>query len=204
MAVGDYLMMKVIGRVQQQNIVNSLCWEISEQASTDAQICAGLAVDFETEVKTVWQLAHSDDYMLVGIKVYSLTGDPKIPGQNVVEEQGSVVGDLLPAYVCRTITLYPSDVDMKHRGRIMLSGTVVGMLDAADGGLTSAAIILLDNIADVLLAGIGSGGDSYDLRIWGKDDEEPPAPAAHAIARADGRRTPSSVTSRRIRELLIG
>lgn len=204
MAVGDYLMLKTIGRCQSQNIVNSTCWETTAQGSSEAEVCASVCLAWEDTIKAPWLLAHADDYQLVGLKSYGLTGDPKVPGQLLIDEAGGVVADSLPAYVCRTITLYPEDISNKHRGRIMLSGTPADSITATDGGLSAAALALMDAIHTALMNGIGEGDDSFEMRIWGMDDAEPPVETAHPIIKAVSRRTPSSVTSRRIRELLIG
>lgn len=81
----------------------------------------------------------------------------------------------------------------------MLSGSDEAMVEASDGSLTTAQITALKTFADLLLPPLVVNSDEFQLGI--------PATVADSwedIVDTLGRETPSSVTSRRIRQYLIG
>lgn len=202
MAVGNILALKVVGRCQDQNIVNTLHWAVEAQVAAEHEICAQLCEAFANDIQTAWLARHSVDYQLIGYKAHGVLGAAKVPGQKLVDTPGVVTGTTLPASVCRTITVYQTDLPNRHRGRIMLSGTDTLQLDSTDGGVTAAEVVLMQALADLIMAGISDAGDEFSFALWGVDLLE--NPDALPIAKLVARRTPASVTSRRIRELLIG
>ncbi|MCK5292958.1 MAG: hypothetical protein KAR39_13190 [Thermoplasmata archaeon] len=199
MAVDDELTMRVIGRYQNQNIVNTLHYRVQAQSSSDLEILENFTDLWETELDAGWALVHSDAYTLIGLKAFGKTGTAKTPSAASIGTSGGVVGDGAPAFVCRTITLYTADDKHRRHGRLMLSGTPVTHLEAQDGSLTAAATALLDTFGDLLLPGFAGGGDEFVPGIPATLTDPWQDFTAH-----HPRETPSSITSRRVREFLIG
>lgn len=73
------------------------------------------------------------------------------------------------------------------------------MFRTTDGGVTAAEIALLDTLADTLLIPLVGGANEWDLVI--------PATAVDPVEKITdyaSRVTPSVITSRRIKQFLIG
>ena len=81
----------------------------------------------------------------------------------------------------------------------MLSGSEQAMFLESDGSLTTAAVGLLQDIGDLLDAGLSQAGDEWALVLPGHD-----AFPTEAITKCVGRVTPSALKSRRVKQYLIG
>ncbi len=199
MAVTDECTLRVVGRYQDQNIVNTLHYRIIDQISLETEILAALLTLWEAAVKTDWLARHIDTYELVGLKAFGKTGASKTPAFESIGEAGVVVGSEVSSSVCRTVTLYTADVKHRRRGRVMLSGGEILMFDDADGSVSTTEITALTALGGTLMLPLQGVGDEFHLGI--------PATATDAwqdIIDTRGRETPSLVKSRRIRQFLIG
>jgi hypothetical protein len=199
MAVGDACTLRIVGRYQSQNIVNTMYYRIVTQTSGDNDILQSLCTAWDTTFETLWDARHIDTYTLIGLKAFKKTGTPKTPGFLSVGDAGTVVGDEVPSFVCRTLTLYTASTNSRRRGRLMLSGSAQSMFDAADGSLTSGEIGALNTLGATLIGAISNAGDEF----------EPGLPPTLADTWQDftdykARETPSSIRSRRIRQFLVG
>lgn len=199
MAVGDICTLRVVGKFQDQNIVNTLHYRITSQAATEHDVLESLCLGWETALKSSWVGRHITTYTLVGLKAFRKTGPAKIPGFRTIGQAGSVAGTEVPAAVCRTLTLYTDSTKFRRRGRIMLSGSASAMFNTTDGGVTSTELTALNTLASLLEATVSNGGDDFLICI-------PPAGADpyEDIEEIVARHTPSMVRSRRIRQFLIG
>lgn len=204
MAVNDELTLRIVGRYQDQNIVNTLTVRVSAQTTEEKNICAALITAFQSECQVAWLARHLDTYTLVGYKAFRKTGVAKTPHFTSVGSAGVVTGEELPSFVCRTITLYTDSTNHRRRGRVMLSATAVAQLDTADGSLTAGEIVALNVLGAALTGSWDANGDSFQLCIpAGVDKDGNPIPTED-ITDFAARETPSSVTTRRIRQFLVG
>lgn len=199
MAVDDVSTVRVIGRYQSQNIVNTLHYKHTAQDTDEEAILAVLCAAWEAELKTNWLAAHIDTYDLVGLRSFRQAGAPKIPAIRTITGSGAIDDAELPAYVCRTITLYTASTNHRRRGRVMLSGSGQAMFNAADGGVASANLVILQTLGATLELPIVLGDDAFQL-VLPSTDVLPVEPVIATAARP----TPSSVTTRRIRQYLVG
>lgn len=199
MAVGDVGVLRIIGRFQAQNIVNTLHYEMTAQASAEAVVWEVMAGVFNSTMTVAWQARHSDAYELVGLKMFTVKGDGKPPGFIPIGDPGDVVGDPQEAFVCRTVTWYTDHLNPRVRGRLMLSGGDEAMFDDTDGSVTSAEVVGLNGLAIVLLLGLDNAGDTAKLVLWNATTQ-----TANDIILGKGRTTPAVVRSRRIKQFLIG
>jgi hypothetical protein len=201
MAVNDVCTLRVIGRYQSQNIVNTLHYRIAAQDSGDDEILNQLCIAWEADVQSYWDAVHSNQYNLEGLKAFRKTGTAKVPRIRTIDDPGTVDGTELPSYVCRTITLYTESTNFRRRGRVMLSGSVAEMFEGDDGGVTAAQQVALNSLGDALIDTLTVGDDSFQLCI---PPTEVPEYPTEDITTAVGRSTPSSVRTRRIRQYLVG
>lgn len=199
MAVGDEFTLRVVGRYQEQNIVNTLHYRIINQTASDQEILNALLILWETALEVAWCARHIDTYTLVGTKAFGKTGDAKTPAFRPIGTAGAVVGEEVPASVCRTITLYTASTNHRRRGRIMLSGTAVTQLNVNDGSVTVPEQALLTTFGELINTNLSGGGDEAQI-ILPSTDLLP----LEAITDVKGRPTPSLIRSRRIRQFLIG
>lgn len=199
MAVGDELTLRVVGRYQSQNIVNTLHYRIANQTASELLICERLIELWDTALRVLWTGRHIDTYTLVGLKAFRKTGVAKTPHFKLVTANGTVTGDEVPSPVCRCITLYTADAKPRRRGRIMLSGSEAGMFNQLDGGVTAAQITSLETMMTTMLTQLSGAGDEFDIGI-----PSTPTGIFQAITDSKPRVTPAIVTSRRIRQFLIG
>lgn len=199
MAQTDEVTLRVVGRYQDQNIVNTLVYRIIDQAVGELSVLWELLDQWSQDIKATWLGRHVDDYELVGLKAFNRTGPAKTPAFMAIGENGAVVGDGLPASVCRTITLYTASTNHRRRGRVMLSGSADTTIEVGDGSVTSAEITLLDALGALLLQPLGDAGDVFQLGIPSTDLLN-----FEDIVDAKGRETPALIRSRRIRQFLIG
>lgn len=198
-AIGDEVTLRVVGRYQSQNIVNNLTYEIIAQTSAENRVLNSLVGAWDAMVKAAWLLRHIDTYTLVGTKAFNKVGDAKTPSFDTIQEAGGVVGIEVPSPVCRTITLYTESDNFRRRGRVMLSGCDTVMFNVSDGAVTVAEQTALDILGAVLLASIQLDEDSFQP-ILGSTAVLP----KEQITDFKSRPTPSLISSRRIRQFLIG
>lgn len=199
MAATDVLTLRAVGRYQSQNIVNTMHYQIVNQDSNDQEICEQLIDGWDTANRVLWIGRHIDSYTLVGLKCFRKTGTAKTPAFKLITANGSVTGDEVPSPICRTVTLYTADNKPRRRGRIMLSGSEAAMFNTTDGAVTAAEIALLETMMATLSATITEGTDEFELCIPASNGD-----AVQHITDYKARVTPSVITSRRIRQFLIG
>ena len=199
MATGDNIQLRVVGRYQDQNIVNNFCYNLENQVTGDQDILEQACIDWDTQMRSAWLAAHHTTYTLVGLKAFRINGTPKTPGFSTIGQPGTRSGTAAPNFVCRTITLYSTSTNFRRRGRAMLSGSIVEDFDVTDGSLTVGAKAVLDTLGALLSNGFAPAVDGYSpiLKPNGALPEVP-------IVDYASRETPSSVTRRRIRQYLIG
>lgn len=199
MAVDDVCVIRAVGRYQQQNIVNTLHVQITEQVSSELGILDQLLDSFDTEIRTAWLACHIDTYELIGLKAFRVTGAAKVPAYTNIGANGTVTGDEVPSNVCRTITLYSDSTNHRRRGRLMFSGSAMFMFNDTDGSVSTAAVALLQAVGDILDAGFSIAGDVFKVVLPATDT----LPVVDVV-KCRGRVTPSAVKSRRVRQYLIG
>jgi len=199
MAISDELTLRIVGRYQSQNIVNTLHYRIVDQTSSDLAICESLVEGWDTAMRTLWCGVHIDTYTLVGLKCFRKTGTAKTPHFKLVTSVGTVAGDEVPSPICRCITLYTADSKSRRRGRIMLSGSEAGMFNTSDGAVSASQISNLETMMATLIQNIDHSSDEFELGIPAANGD-----SFQAITDSKPRVTPAVVTSRRIRQFLIG
>jgi hypothetical protein len=199
MAVGDIAVLRIVGRYQQQNIVNTMHYRLSVQSTDDAQLWNDLVQAWYNTHSAAWIAEHVDTYTWVGLKAFTAKGDTRPPGERAGAGAGTVAETPAPAFVCRTITFYSDSANPRVRGRLMLSGTSDEMLHDDDGAVVDGQIITMTALGEDLLATIEENGNEYEPVLYNRTADT----FANLIA-AKGRVTPSSIRSRRIRRMLIG
>lgn len=199
MAIGDVISVRIVGRYQDQNIVNTLHYQITGQTVSERNVLRDFLDAWDTQLEAAWLARHIDSYELVGIKAFNDTGASKTPAFQAVGVAGSVVGEEVHASVCRTLTLYTDSAKHRRRGRVMVSGSAVAHFNTVDGAVTTAEIALMNVLAAALLVTVSDGETEGVLCI-------PPAAAdpVEIITDIEARVTPSLIRSRRIRQFLIG
>lgn len=199
MAVDDIVGIRVVGQYQGQNIVQVMHYKILAQTDDDHTVLTTLAVQWLADFDTAWLTVHSDQYFLIGVRTFSLTGANKKPGIVSDGSAGAVVGDETPSPVCRTITLYTDSDNFRRRGRLMFSGSVNAMFNVGDGAVTAAQIAALESLGASLIQQVTSAGNEFQpgLAPSGVLPFEP-------ITAQKARKTPSVIRSRRVRGFLIG
>jgi hypothetical protein len=199
MTVGDIAVLRAVGRYQDQNIVNTMHYEVKVQAGDDIDLWQQLADDWATANSTLWLGRHIDAYSLVGIKVFTAKGSPHPPGFTQIDTPGSVVGTGSGALLGRTITLYTDDPSSSARGRVQLSGGTEAMFDPDTGQLVPAEIIMLNALGTQLIQVINEQDNEYKMVVFRKLPER-----IATIILGKGRITPSVIRSRRARVFTIG
>lgn len=199
MAATDVSLIRIVGRYQQQNIVNTLHYQHYAQTSTEEDVLEDFITAWSTANETAWLACHIDSYELIGYKAFRVTGAAKIPAYENRAQNGTVAGEEVPSNVCRTVTLYTASANHRRRGRVMLSGSEASMFNITDGSVTVAAVAILQTLGDLLDTRVETGGDAFDLCL--------PATATlpvELVTKSVGRVTPSAVKSRRVSQYLIG
>jgi hypothetical protein len=199
MPVGDIAVLRAVGRYQDQNIVNTMHYEVEIQSSDDIDLWQQLADDWASAISTLWLGRHIDAYSLVGVKVFTAKGNPHPPGFTQVDGIGTVVGTGSGALLGRTITLYTDDPSPAARGRVQLSGGTTDMFDPDTGQVVPAEITLLNALGALLTQIINEQDNEYKLVVFRKLPER-----IANIVLAKGRITPSVIRSRRARVFTIG
>lgn len=199
MATDDVIQLRIVGRYQQQNIVNTLHYQIVDQSSSDLDILSAFITDWGTVHETAFLACHIDTYELIGYKAFRVDGTAKTPAYENRGFNGSVAGEEVPSNVCRTITLYTASSNHRRRGRLMLSGSEAAMFNTTDGSVTVAAVAILQTLGDLLSAPFLPVADEFQL-VLPASGANPIIPVNAAI----GRVTPSAIKSRRVSQYLIG
>lgn len=199
MAENDVVGMHVVGRYQDQNIVNNLTYKLTSQSSSEETVLDNLVELWDTAFTTPWTARHIDTYTLVGIKCFNLFGAAKVPGFKGLDEPGAVVGTEMPASLCRAITLYTASAKYRRRGRVQLSGGDTVMFNTDDGAVADAEIVALSALSTLLETALTGTGDTFTpcIPASGADPVE-------LITYALARKTPALIRSRRVRQFLIG
>lgn len=199
MATSDIAVLRIVGRYQDQNIVNTMHYIIDELAGNEVDQWKELVDDWETEFATEWLGRHIDSFEFVGLKAFTVRGGNVPPGFASVRLNGTVVGDPQESFVCRTITLYGDGSNSRRRGRLMLSGGAETMFDDGDGSLTGAEIGFLNALGENLIEPLNVGNNTYKPILYDKLLD-----TVTGLVSAKGRITPSIIRSRRIKQFLIG
>lgn len=199
MPVGDIAVLRIIGRSQQQNIVNTMHYRVVSQAGEDVDVWDQLCVEWELTNAPLWLARMHDEYELQGIKAFTVKGDAVPPGTAIAALSGDLTGDPQEAFVCRTITLYTDNPNQRVRGRLMLSGGAENMFDDTDGSVTSLEVGLLTVLGTALLFNLTSTDNEYEVVLYDKVLDVVSIPI-----KARGRLTPSILRSRRVKQFLIG
>lgn len=199
MAVGDVAVLRIVGRYQSQNIINTMHYRIVVQANGDTEAWQELVDEWWTNFGSVWTARHIDAYELVGLKAFTVKGVTRPPGERSLNVPGDVVGTPQVSFACRTVTFYSASSNPRRRGRLMLSGGDEGMFEDSVGSVVTGEVIALTAMGTSLLANITSGDNQYEPVLYQKLPE-----TISELVAAKGRVTPSSVRSRRIRRFLIG
>lgn len=197
--VGDVCIMRIVGRFQLQNIVNTMHYEVTVQVDDDAVLWGEFLNDWKDANQAAWIARHSDAYTLIGAKAFTVKGDNKPPGDNLEGVAGGVAGDPQEAYVCRTITLYSDNVSSRVRGRVMLSGGAESMFDDTDGSVTDTEVTALNPLALLLRTEVVGASNSYKPVLF-----DPVLDTTSDLIQAIPRKTPSLIRSRRTKRFLIG
>lgn len=199
MAVLDGVLVRVVGRFQDQNVVNVFHYEVDAQGSTQADLLENLAILWDTVNGAAWLARMSDAYELIGTKAFMADGDSVPPGIAPISLSGDVAGDPQESFVCRTISLYTGNPNHRVRGRVMMSGGAESMFDDTDGSVTDAEITALGALATLFETNMVGGGDTFIPIIFNRTTK-----GHEPIIKATPRKTPSIVRSRRVRQFLIG
>lgn len=195
----DVALLRVIGRFQDQNIVNTFHYVLLNIDPPDDFALTNLAIAWGTDIGPGWLARHSEAYQLVGIKAFLAKGESAIPGFNPEPFNGDVTGDPQESFVCRTITRYTNDPNPRVRGRTMLSGGVESMFSDTDGSVTDTEITALAPLIALLDGPISASGANWFPCLYNKL-----ADRTSLIQQSVARVTPSVIRSRRIKQFLIG
>ncbi len=199
MPVGDIAVMRIVGRFQDQNIVNTQHWRVTTQGSGDEELWDQLCVEWTVTNGPLWLARMSDQYQLQGTKAFTVKGGSVPPGTSISAVSGDVAGDPQEAFVCRTITFYTDNANPRRRGRLMLSGGAENMFDDTDGSVASLEVGLLSILGANLMEDMISTDNTYELVFFQKSPEVIALPI-----KARGRLTPSILRSRRVKQFIIG
>lgn len=199
MAVDDIVTLRLVGRYQAQNIVNTLHYRITVQVTDQLDILAALVTEWSSTLVALWLARCSDAYELIGLKAFRKTGDPMVPAYLQIGTAGDVIAAGLPSSVGRVITLYTDSANYRRRGRIQMSGTCTDMLNTTDGAVTDVERDLVQDLATDLHALVEAPQDSFQMCI-------PPTDVLpyEDVTAVRARTTPSLTKSRRVRNFLIG
>jgi hypothetical protein len=199
MATADTCVMRICGRFQEQNIVNTLHYFIWNQTSDEQSVLAALNALWVLDIQAAWLARHSDAYELIGIKSFRVDGVPKVPGFRPIGAAGLVTGSAVLSFASRVITFYTSSSNYRRRGRLQLSGGESLMFSLDDGSVVSDELDLLDVLGDLLREPLVQGDEEFHLCI-------PPTdvlPVEDVIA-TKARVTPGVMRSRRVKNFFIG
>lgn len=199
MPTGDIAVVRIIGRFQDQNIVNTMHYRVTNQAGADVDLWDQLCVEWELTNSPLWLARMSDDYVLQGVKAFTVKGDAVPPGTSIIAATGDLTGDPQESFVCRTITFYTDNANPRRRGRLMLSGGVESLFNDSDGSVASVEVGLLTALGTAFLTDLTSTDNTYEMVVFQKNPEVISMPI-----KARGRLTPSVLRSRRIKQFIIG
>lgn len=203
MAENDIVGVRVCGRYQEQNIVQTLHYKVATQTAPEHDTLQLLATAFQTKFLSALLARHIDTYTLVGFQTFSLTGTNKRPGYEIAEDPGLVAGVETPSSVCRSITLYCDSDNYRRRGRFLMSGCENTMFNQDDGAVTAAEITALSTIADLLIDPIVADEESWKPVLPAGTGVSGPYPDEE-IKASLARRTPANIRSRRVKGFSVG
>lgn len=199
MAVGDVSRLTVVGRFQEQNIVNTFHYHHDRQTTEESTILKTLIDLWDTALTAAWSARHSDDYKLVGLKAFKHSGASKVPGFKRKDVFGDVAGIPHSAFVSRVITLYTDSDNHRRRGRLQLSGGENLQFDEGDGSVLNAEVTLMQTLADLILETVEGVDDDFSLCIPSTD-----VLPLEFVTSVRARGTPGIIRSRRIKGYFIG
>ena len=199
MAVGDVSRLVIVGWFQDQNIVNTLHYKHTVQASEEKEVLQELCLQWQAAHETKWLNRHSDVYSLVGYKAFKHSGAGKVPGHVLAGVVGNVAGTANSSFVSRNITLYTDSANHRRRGRIQISGSITTDFDEVTGAVLAAQVVLMQTLGDDILAGLTGPSDEWELCI--PDTATLPVETVTAVR---ARATPGIIRSRRIKSMFIG
>lgn len=199
MAVNDIAVLRIVGRYQSQNIVNSMHYLVEAQSTGDEQLWDDLVNAWFTAFNTSWPARHIEEYNWVGLKAFTVRGDTRPPGERSVSLAGTLTGNPQVAFVCRTITFYTDSANARRRGRLMLSGGGEDLFEDSIGSVTTGEVIALTTLGTALMATLSENSNDFKPILYDKATD-----TVSNLILAKGRSTPSAITSRRIRRFLIG
>lgn len=195
----DTVVLRVVGKFQDQNICNTLHYNIEDQTSDNTTILESLCLAWIADIKGLWLARHSDAYRLTGVKAYRVDGEPKVPAFSLIGEAGGVTGVAVLSFAARVITMYTDSENHRRRGRVMLSGGEVNMFEADDGSVEAAEAGMMQVLGDLLVTPLILAGDTFRLCI-------PPTLQVpfELVVAALARTTPGVLRSRRVKKMYIG
>lgn len=199
MSVGDISVLRVVGRFQDQNIVNTIHYYHEDQVSPDTEILQLLCGAWDDTIKGLWLARHSDAYELIGLKAYRSFGSAKIPGFLLIGTAGGVTGTPILSFASRVVTLYTASSNFRRRGRLMLSGGEAAMFDATDGAVDATEVGLMQVLGDLVIAPLVQSGDTWRASL--PPTEQLPF---ELFTGATARSTPGVIRSRRVKRFFIG
>lgn len=199
MPVGDIAVLRIIGRYQDQNIVNTMHYRVTSQAGGDDDLWDQLCVEWELTNGPLWLARMGGTYELQGVKAFTVKGDAVPPGTAIIQTTGDLTGDPQESYVCRTITFYTDNANPRRRGRLMLSGGVESLFNDLDGSVASVEVGLLTILGTAFMVDLTSTDNTYEMVIFQKNPEVISIPI-----KARGRLTPAVLRSRRIKQFIVG
>ena len=199
MSVNNVASLHIVSRFQDQNVVQTLHYEVMEQGSDEEDILQNLCEQWQLTYEAGLQAIVNDDLTIIGYKAFNKVGDATVPGFKDSGNAGSVVATAMPAFINKTLTLYTESTKYRRRGRFSVCGVSETEIGDADGSVTSVARAALLAFGATLITSLTGGGDSWRLVIPATV-ADPSEPIVGCLARLK----PTILKSRRIREYLIG
>ncbi|GAG73558.1 unnamed protein product, partial [marine sediment metagenome] len=80
MVVDDVAVVRVVGRFQSQNIVNTFHYRLTSVASAPVSVLQNLSITWDADHGAAWLARMSDAYDLIGVKAFVAKGDAVPPG----------------------------------------------------------------------------------------------------------------------------
>lgn len=199
MANNDICVLRLVGRYQSQNIVNTFHYRIVNQISTDLEVLEKLTLAWDSIIRNLWVARCIDSYTAVGLKAFRVTGTAKTPHYRVLNHAGTITGTEVPSNICRLITLYTTSSNHRRRGRVMMSGCATSMFDTADGSITNTEVAAMQSLGESMEAVLDAMEDTFQLCIP-PSGTDPYEDIVDVLARS----TPGAISSRRVRRFFVG
>jgi hypothetical protein len=199
MAEGDISVLRIVGRFQSQNIVNTIHYFHDNQTTADSGILEVITGAWDDQIKGLWLARHSDAYTLIGLKAFRNSGGPKIPSFLLVGDPGGVTGTPILSFASRIVTFYTESFNHRRRGRIQLSGGEAAMFNEDDGAVDATEVGLMQTLGELIIDPLVQGGDTFNACLPAVD-QLPLEIFTGALARS----TPGVIRSRRVKRFFIG